>query len=519
MNVALREDLAESDCLPGPSGCRQKGELDWDAFGPVGRWPERRARIIPVRRLARGVVFAILAVVVGLATNVASANTTTTAAPGDTTDTTGAGDPADTTETTTAAEGGDADTSETTAVDTETTEPETTDPDTTDAGTETTVTEGESTETTAAPQPATDEEREKLKAAESAKAREVDAANARLGVLSDALAVLRQNVETQAAEVEIATRQLETAEASLNAVNQDVAELEETVVALEIGLSDQAIRSFKGELLDSAVIEVGSNPNQAIRMQAMLAKATESDIDYVNELAGVREVLLGRRADVERAARLAEESRQASQEQLAALEEDQQAQLQLAGAAEDRLDHLLSERATLARLGADYNDGAADEQALVAQLAQTPAPAVPATPSTGTSTVTEADIRLAGNGIEVHVDIVEDIRQLLADAAADGVELAGGGYRDSEGQIRARIANCGTSQYAIYEMRSSQCSPPTARPGRSQHERGLAIDFTYNGRLIRSRSGAGWNWLNANASKYGLFNLPSEPWHWSTTGR
>ncbi|MEM9656162.1 MAG: D-alanyl-D-alanine carboxypeptidase family protein, partial [Actinomycetota bacterium] len=383
---------------------------------------------------------------------------------------------------------------------------------------EQTTTEAPS-ETTPA-QPATDEEREQLQAAESAKAREVDAANVRLGVLTEALAVLQQDVEAQTAEVEIATRRLETAEAGLVAVNEDVAELEQTVVDLEIGLSNQAIRSFKGELLDTALIEVGRNPNQAMRMAAMLAKATESDIDFVNELAGAREVLLGRRADVERAALAAEESRQASQVQLAALEEDQQAQLALTFAAEDRLDHLLSERATLARLGADYNQSA-DEAALVQQLASAPAPAPTTQTSTGAgiSTVTEADIRLAGNGIEVHVDIVEDIRQLLADAAADGVELAGGGYRDSAGQIRARRANCGTSNYAIYEMPSSQCSPPTARPGRSMHEQGKAIDFTYNGQLIRSRSGAGWNWLVANAAKYGLFNLPSEPWHWSTNGR
>lgn len=515
MNVASREDLAESNCLPGPSARPKADELDWDAFGPVGRWPDRRARTFPFRRLFRGSAFAFLVLAVGLATNVASANTTTTAAEENTTETTEA---ADTSETTVAGDGTDPDTSETTVAESDGTD--TTEQDTGET-TETTVAEPESetAETTTAPQPATDEERAKLEAAESAKAREVDAANARLGVLSEALAVLRQDVETRAAEVEIATRQLETAEASLLAVNQDVADLEQAVAELEVGLSNQAIRSFKGELLDTAVIEVGSNPNQAIRMQAMLAKATESDIDYVNELAGAREVLLGRRADVERAARIAEESRQASTEQLSALEEDQLAQLQLAGAAEERLDHLLSERATLARLGADYNDGSVDEQALVAQLAQSPAPAVPATPSTGTSTVTEAEIRVAGNGIDVHVDIVDDIRRLLADAAADGVELAGGGYRDSEGQIRARMANCGTSQYAIYEMRSSQCSPPTARPGRSQHERGLAIDFTHNGKLIRSRSGAGWNWLNANAAKYGLFNLPSEPWHWSTTGR
>jgi len=51
------------------------------------------------------------------------------------------------------------------------------------------------------------------------------------------------------------------------------------------------------------------------------------------------------------------------------------------------------------------------------------------------------------------------------------------------------------------------------------HEQGRAIDFTFNGRIINRRSGAAWNWLAANAERYGLYNLPSEPWHWSTNGR
>ena len=50
------------------------------------------------------------------------------------------------------------------------------------------------------------------------------------------------------------------------------------------------------------------------------------------------------------------------------------------------------------------------------------------------------------------------------------------------------------------------------------HEQGLAIDFTAGGDLIRSRSHPAFLWLAGNAERFGFYNLPSEPWHWSTTG-
>ncbi len=104
---------------------------------------------------------------------------------------------------------------------------------------------------------------------------------------------------------------------------------------------------------------------------------------------------------------------------------------------------------------------------------------------------------------------------MLQAAAADGVTLTGSSYRSYAQQIALRKKHCGTSHYAIYEMPSSSCSPPTARPGSSQHELGLAIDF----KNCSSRSTACYQWLKSHAAAYGFHNLPSEAWHWSTTGR
>jgi hypothetical protein len=121
-------------------------------------------------------------------------------------------------------------------------------------------------------------------------------------------------------------------------------------------------------------------------------------------------------------------------------------------------------------------------------------------------------------GITVHAQIGPQVAAMVQAARADGLTLTGGGYRDPAEQIALRRAHCGTSDYAIYQMPSSQCSPPTARPGSSKHELGLAIDLSCNGTLIRSHGDPCFVWLAAHAASYGLSNLPEEPWHWSVDG-
>ncbi len=147
----------------------------------------------------------------------------------------------------------------------------------------------------------------------------------------------------------------------------------------------------------------------------------------------------------------------------------------------------------------------------------TTAPPVTTPPVTIPGLVTWADVTKAG-GIWVHTSIAGQVAALVSAAKAAGFNLAGGGYRDPASQIALRRAHCGTSDYAIYQMPASQCTPPTAIPGRSMHERGLALDLTSSGRLITSRADPAFAWLAANAARYGFYNLPSEPWHWSTTG-
>jgi len=131
------------------------------------------------------------------------------------------------------------------------------------------------------------------------------------------------------------------------------------------------------------------------------------------------------------------------------------------------------------------------------------------------ATPSDGSVELATvSGITVNATIAGQLEQLLDAARADGLLLNGSGYRTHERQVELRRQHCGPSDYAIYEMPSSHCSPPTARPGSSLHEQGLAIDFVN----CSNHSTRCWQWLDEHAADFGFFNLPSEPWHWSTSG-
>jgi peptidoglycan hydrolase CwlO-like protein len=138
--------------------------------------------------------------------------------------------------------------------------------------------------------------------------------------------------------------------------------------------------------------------------------------------------------------------------------------------------------------------------------------------SLGPATGSLSNVGCPGGGsITVDSSLAGNLSALLGAASAAGLNMCGGGYRDPAQQVALRRSHCGSSNYAIYEAPSSSCSPPTARPGTSMHEQGLAIDITCAGGTI-GRGSACFGWLASHAAGYGLHNLPSEPWHWSTDG-
>jgi peptidoglycan hydrolase CwlO-like protein len=353
----------------------------------------------------------------------------------------------------------------------------------------------------------------------------VDATNSEVGELTEALAVLQKQVNAAQDRVNGAERSLEDAELRQVQAEEAVLDQRFEIDGLNARLAERAISSFVNQGNAASVIIESSDPNEAVRMQALVKDVTQGEVDVAEQLRGAEEDLRIQEALAESAADEAAGYRDDMQIEFGLLDEARGAQASLTADAESRLDRELGELAAIERFDAELADEEQDEiDRLAEELRKKNPPPSPATVGGGdgggsrsTGPIGSDEI-VSVRGIQVHISIADQVDRLLGDAAASGIALSGGGYRSSDSQIAVRRANCGTSNYAIWEMPASQCRPPTARPGRSQHEQGLALDVTYNGALIRSRSNAGYQWLAANAANYGFKNLPSEPWHWSTTG-
>lgn len=136
--------------------------------------------------------------------------------------------------------------------------------------------------------------------------------------------------------------------------------------------------------------------------------------------------------------------------------------------------------------------------------AAVPAPAAPA-PTAGGLVAAAAAATVAG-------EAAPSWGRLVAAAAAAGVNIeAVSSHRTPDEQIALRRQNCGTTQWAIWDRPAGECSPPTARPGTSEHETGHAVDIAQ----------PGWAWAASHAAEYGWAHTAGagiEPWHLGWVG-
>jgi LAS superfamily LD-carboxypeptidase LdcB len=267
--------------------------------------------------------------------------------------------------------------------------------------------------------------------------------------------------------------------------------------SLEQRVRDLAVDAFIHPPSDDAYTMMESDSlNDASQRKALLDLRADSDADVLDQLSAARQDRAVQRKSAERAAQRAADKEAEAAGRLDKVRAARSKQAAFASQVQSRLDSALAAR--VARSGGSGGGGGGAVRSGNINLANAHGP--------------------SGCSITVNERIVDNLQRLLDAAGGDGVSMCGGGYRSSDQQVALRRAHCGSSNYDIYEKPSSECHPPTAPPGTSMHEQGLAVDFTYDGSVISSHDSPAYRWLDAHASSYGFYNLPSEPWHWSVNG-
>lgn len=386
-------------------------------------------------------------------------------------------------------------------------------------------------------------ERERVRQQEGEAAANVDALEADKSEIDRALADLDAQVSAESEALASAEREAEEAEEAQARAEEGIGEAEDRLADLEDQLRAQMVELYTAPDGGEVAVLDADSATDMVKRRAILDGRAADDEDLVDQVRAAQADLRVQRREAVAAGERAEAQRREVEDRLASLEAAREQQASFAAQVQERIDNELARAIELASqdraLSAQIAQEAAAYQAQLLEIArqqQSDAEAASALADANSSAAPDADggesngpvsapasggsvgssngISLCNAaGITVNCQIADQVTRMINAAAADGVSLSGGGYRDPSQQIALREQNCGSSYYAIYEMPSSQCSPPTARPGSSQHEVGLAIDFSNC-----SRGSSCFSWLSAHAASYGMYNLPSESWHWSVNG-
>lgn len=339
---------------------------------------------------------------------------------------------------------------------------------------------------------------------------EIEAA---LASTANALELQRQAAAAAAAEVVVAEARATEARRVAAGVRREIRDLERQ-------LRELAVQAYMRSGTDDPLGAVlsASDMNEAAERLTVVDVVAVDTTTVIEQLESARRRLDRRQADSERAASAAEQRRRAAEAEATRLTALRAEQERLATEVATRIESRLAEAAVLAQYDADLAETIEARQAALAALAEqarvvrppVPSP-VPAPPPEFTAPV--IPLRTV-RGITVHEDIADELEAMLAAAEVDGIVLGGGGYRSPAAQWQLRVQNCPDP----VSSPASACSPPTARPGQSLHERGLAVDFTVDDQIIAEQSHPAFVWLAEHAAAFGFYNLPSEPWHWSIDG-
>lgn len=367
--------------------------------------------------------------------------------------------------------------------------------------------------------------RDKVRRQRAAAAAKLDALKADAADVDRAIADLEANTKSRQSELAAAKVAEEQAAKNVADAQAEVDAISARIGTLAQATKRAAILAFTsgGESeLFSSMLTGGSNeaPSQDLYYNLAVGDLQGA----LNELEAAQHQLQRAKAKADRAAQAATKRRQRVEQKIEDLNTAIAQQQQLGASLDNRFEDALAEAEGLAELDSALSKQiSAREKAILARAraagikgatvdkkGKIKVPVIP----------TSENGLVRVNGVLMDRSIGNAFARLVAEAAADGINLTGGGYRSAQAQINLRRGNCGPTDYDIWERPPSECSPPAARPGHSLHEKGLAIDVRCNGRLISRYSDPCFAWMAEHAPKVGLHNdvTHREAWHWSING-
>ena len=363
------------------------------------------------------------------------------------------------------------------------------------------------------------DEREQIQVEVAAAATRVDAATADFDVVAQALDDINGLVDLQEARLADAEQAVRSAEALVERAVQRREEINVEMGELRGLVADLAVAAFTGESgengEDLTSFLLSEDPTEAIRRRSLVQFQTGNLADGLDRMRQLEAEIEQVEADRVRAVEAAVVNRTEAINRRVELDAALEAQLQLVLDVEARLESRLAEAQYIQELDAEKAAEIQQQEEVIAKRIREEAARKAAAEAARRAAARPAPANAAdiveAEGFWVHKDVQDAVRRMISDARSAGVTLSGYSYRSPQRTAELRVIN-GCPD--VYNASPSSCRIPTARPGQSMHERGLAIDF-------RScwRGSACFTWLSNNASKYGYYNLPSESWHWSTNGR
>jgi hypothetical protein len=180
---------------------------------------------------------------------------------------------------------------------------------------------------------------------------------------------------------------------------------------------------------------------------------------------------------------------------------------------------LVNETVNVSQLNIGVTEPDVDSAPLTSNAPLPPAGTAAGACTAGVTTVTVQQSSFIVCSTYNGIPFAANLQSMLTAAYAANITLGGWSFRSDAEQVALRKAHCNGDT----TNKSATCTPPTALPGHSNHESGLAIDFTCGAGTgavgsYNFKSTKCFTWLQQNAGTYKLINYSAEPWHWSWNG-